>query len=426
MLITNIYNMADTFFVGKINTGASGAVGIVFGFMSILQAVGFMFGQGAGSIISRALGNMDKGRANTVASTAFFSAFFIGIVFLILGLPFIEPLVYMLGSTDTILPYAKAYISYILLAAPFMVSSFVMNQILRYEGKAALSMIGLSIGGLLNIIVDPILMFGLNMGISGAGLSTAVSQFISFMILLSFFLTGKSQSKISIKLCSKKLSDLVQIISTGFPSLIRQGLSCISIMILNRCAGVYGDSAIAAMTIVNRVCFFAFAVGLGIGQGYQPVAGFNYGAKKYSRVKKGFFFTWYASTVLMGVFAVIGMIMAPEIVKILRDDADVISIGTFALRLQLAMVIIQPFAVCSNMMFQSTGKNKQAAVTAMFRSGLFFIPVIIIFSRCFGITGIQIAQPAADLITFCAVIPFTIRYLKDLPSDNEQPVHISV
>src|SRR5574344_737769 len=285
MLITNIYNMADTFFVGNLKTSASGAIGIVFGFMSIIQAFGFMFGQGAGSIISRKLGEKNKESASIYASISFFLSLIIGTLITIIGLIFMTPMLWLFGSTSTILPFARDYVFYILLSSPFMMSSFVMNNVIRFEGKASYAMIGLVAGAVLNIAGDPIFMFKLKLGIAGAGISTAISQLISFLILLSLFLTGKTHSKLSIKYFRITKERLWQIISTGLPSLLRQGLTSISTMILNQYAGNYGDPAVAAMSIVSRINFFMFAVGLGMGQGFQPVCGYNYGAKKYNRVR---------------------------------------------------------------------------------------------------------------------------------------------
>lgn len=292
MLVTNIYNMADTYFVSTLGTSASGAVGIVFGFMAVIQAFGFMYGHGAGSIIARSLGKEESKEAGKIASTSFFSAIVVGAIITVLGFSFLEPMLELLGSTDTILPYAKDYIFYILLAAPVMTSSFVLNNILRYEGKAALAMIGLVSGAVLNIFGDYVLISIFNMGIVGAGISTAVSQCISFIILLSMFLMGKTQSRLSIKGVFENLCETFHrikiIMATGASSLIRQGLASIATMVLNHQAGVYGDAMVAAITIVNRINFFIFAIGLGIAQGFQPVAGFNFGAGKYKRVRKGF------------------------------------------------------------------------------------------------------------------------------------------
>lgn len=419
MLVTNIYNMADTYFVGKIGTSASGAVGIVFGLMAIIQAFGFMFGHGAGSIIARKLGEQNIDIASKFASTSFFCALVVGIVISIIGLIFLNPLMILLGSTDTILPYARTYGIFILIAAPLMTCSFVMNNILRYEGRALLAMIGLTVGAVLNIFGDWLLMIEFDLGIEGAGISTAFSQMISFIILLSMFLRGRTQSKILIRLVSKEMQDVATIIKTGLPSLMRQGFSSISTMVLNSQASIYGDAAVAAMTIVNRICFFIFAIGLGIGQGFQPVAAFNYGAGKYSRVKKGFFFTLAAGEVCLGCLAIIGILLASDLVGFFRNDPEVILIGRFALNVQLIALFFQPLTVCANMMFQSIGKNRVATFLSALRSGLFFIPIILTLSNLFGLIGIEISQTVSDILTFFVTIPFVIRFLRFLPKDGE-------
>lgn len=418
MLVTNIYNMADTYFVGKIGTSASGAVGIVFGLMAIIQAVGFMFGHGGGSVISRKLGAKDTEQATCIASTSFYLCAIFGILIEVFGLIFLTPLMKLLGSTDTILPYAKEYAACILVAAPFMCASFVCNNILRYEGKASLAMIGLVTGGILNIFGDWLLISKIQMGIVGAGIATAVSQVISFSILLSIFLLGKTISKIKIRKVSFKPSVVSNIIFTGLPSLVRQGLTSIATMVLNSCAGFYGDPAIAAMTIVNKICFFVFAIGLGIGQGFQPVAAFNYGAKKYKRVKKAFFFTFFTGEIFLGVLAVIGMLISGALVGIFRDDPEVIRIGTFALRVQLISLFFQPICVCTNMLFQSIGKNVSATLLATLRSGLAFIPTIIILTKLYGLLGVEISQTVGDIITFIISVPFVICFFKHLPKED--------
>lgn len=414
MLVTNIYNMADTYFVGKLGTSASGAVGIVFGLMAIIQAFGFMFGHGAGSIISRRLGAKDVESATRFSSTGFFCALLAGIGITVFGFLFLEPLVRLLGSTDTILPYAKTYAAFILLAAPFMASSCVLNNILRYEGRAALAMLGLTAGSVINIFGDWFLMYQWDMGVEGAGISTALSQFISFCILLFMFLSGKTESKISIKLITKDFNDVILICKTGLPSMMRQGLSSISTMLLNGQAAVYGDAAVAAMSIVNRICSFVFSVGLGIGQGFQPVAAFNYGAKKYDRVRKGFFFTLGAGEVLLGTMAVIGMLFPAQLVGFFREDPQVIAIGRVALAAQLIALFFQPLSVCANMMFQSIGKNKTATFLSMLRSGICFIPALLLLSKTLGLLGIEIAQTVADIMAFLIAIPFVVRFLKQL------------
>lgn len=414
MLVTSIYNMADTYFVGQIGTSASGAVGVVFGLMSIIQAFGFMFGHGAGSIVSRSLGARDTERASQIGSTSFVCAMITGAAISVLGILFLDPLMRLLGSTETILPYARTYAFYILLAAPFMASSCVLNNVLRYEGRAALAMIGLVTGGVLNIFGDYLMVNRLGMGVRGAGLATAISQTISFCILLSIFVLGKTDSKLSLKRISKDINDVILICKTGFPSLVRQGLTSVSTMVLNGQAGMYGDAAVAAMSIVNRVCFFAFSVGLGIGQGFQPVSAFNYGAKKYGRVRKGFFVTLAIGEVFLGTFAILGFLNAEKLVGLFRDDPAVIAIGTVALSAQMISLFFQPLAVCANMMFQSIGKNGIATILSMLRSGVCLIPTLLILSATLGLTGIEIAQPVSDVLTFVISVPFVVRFLRTL------------
>ena len=418
MLVTSIYNMADTYFVSSLGTSASGAIGIVFGLQAILQAFGFMFGQGSGSIISRRLGARDTEGAVKFASTAFFASFAVGLAVAIPGLIFIRPFMYLLGSTDTILPYAIEYATYILIAAPFLTSSCVLNNILRFEGMSAFAMIGLTAGGILNMFGDPLLMFVFHMGVSGAGLSTCLSQIVSFSILLSMFLRKKTQSRIRLKSISRDMDDMWLIINTGVPSLIRQGLNSVSTMILNNQAAMYGDAGVAAMSIVNRVTFFIFSVGLGMGQGFQPVAAFNYGAGKRGRVKKAFWFTIVIGELMLGVLAITCFLFAPEIIRFFRDDDSVVDFGVFALRCQCIAIFCQPMAVCSNMLFQSLGKSGRAAFLSALRSGLYFIPVILILPVFIGKAGIQLAQPIADVLAFLTAIPFVIPFLRGLKDEN--------
>lgn len=418
MLVTNIYNMADTYFVSELGNSASGAIGVVFGLMAIIQAFGFMFGHGAGSIIARKLGEKDVHSASVYASLSIMACLIVGALIGGLGLIFLDPLMRLLGSTETILPYAREYGKFILMASPVTMTSFALNNILRYEGKAFFAMIGLTIGGVLNIIGDPILIFGLDMGIAGAGISTAVSQLVGFLILLSMFLRGKTLSKLSIKFAKENPKGIFAIMATGFPSLCRQGLNSISTMLLNNLAGsAGGDAAVAAMSIVNRITFFIFAVGLGIGQGFQPVASYNYGAKIYSRVKKAFSFTVWAGEVLLGTFVVIGLLFSNHLIELFRDDPTVIEIGTLSLKLQLLSLFFHPMTICANMLFQSIGENKKATFLSMLRSGILFIPILIVLTKIFGLFGVQSAQAIADVIAFFVSAPLVLKFLKNLPKD---------
>ena len=422
MLITNVYNLVDTAFVGQLGTSASGAVGVVFGFMSIIQAFGFMFGQGAGSILSRALGARDEERATMIASSGFFGSFICGCLITLAGVLFLDPIVFGLGSTETIAPYARTYIAFILAAAPFMSASLTMNNLLRYEGKAALGMVGLMTGAILNMAGDPIFMFAMRMGIAGAGLSTALSQLVSFFILLYMFSSGRTQCRI--RLSAARLTDLSvmgDIMATGFPSLLRQALNSVATVVLNTQAAVYGDAAVAAMSITSRIVFFVFSIAIGIGQGFQPVGGYNYGARRYDRVREGYRFTALLAEALVAVFALVTFLKADSLIGIFRDDPEVIRIGIRALRLQMGTLLFLPLCTATEMLFQSTGRRLQASLMSMLRSGLFFIPLLIILSRLRGLSGIQEAQPLAYVLSFPVALFMAWGFFRGLPAEDHVP-----
>lgn len=415
MLVSSIYNMADTFFVAKLGTSAAGAVGIVFSLMAVIQAIGFGLGMGSGSNISRLLGQQKNKEADIIASTGFFSAITFGLILTFFGTIFIDYLMKNLGATETILPYAKDYAKYILFGAPVMCASFVMNNILRSEGKAALSMVGITFGGILNIILDPVFIFVFKLGISGAVIATLLSQCISFSLLLSCFIRKKSTTKLHIKNVSKKIGTYFLIIKTGLPSLCRQALASTATIFLNVSASFYGDSAVAAMSIVGRIFMFTMSAMIGLGQGFQPVLGYNYGAKKYDRVREAIFFTGKVGTVVMTSFAVIGFIFAEDIMKVFRkEDLEVIVIGAFAIKMQCLALPTHPMIVVSNMTLQIVGKSWQGTFLSAARQGIFFLPLIIIFSQAMGLIGIQITQPVADVLTAICTVPFMILFFKEI------------
>lgn len=419
MLVTNIYNLVDTAFVGRLGTSASGAVGVVFGFMAIIQAFGFMFGQGSGSVISRLLGQRDTHNASLYATTGFFASFAFGIVISVVGFVWLDNIVTLLGSTPTIAPYAKSYITYILIAAPFMSSSLTMNNILRYEGKASLGMVGLMAGAVLNMVGDPILMFALHMDIAGAGLSTALSQIISWIILIGMFLTGRTETKISPRIAAKSNFKVFWIIvTTGLPSMLRQGLNSMATVVLNYQCAVYGDAVVAAMSIVSRIIFFAFSVALGIGQGFQPVAGFNYGAGKYSRLRKGYRFTILLSGAIIIIGCVLLVTFSDSLIGLFRDDPEVINIGTRALRLQAIAQLVMPVCMATEMLFQCVGKRLNASIQSSLRSGAIFIPLLIILAHIRGIAGIQEAQPLAFVISLPVSIAYAVWFFRTLPKED--------
>lgn len=419
MLVSNIYNLADTFFVGKLGVSASGAIGVIFTLMSILQAVGFMLGHGAGSVVSRLLASKNVDKASSFSSTSFYLSLLIGFVFVITGLIFIKPLLYLLGSTSTIYPYAKIYATYIICASPFFMASLVMNNVLRFEGKAIYSMIGLASGSILNIVLDPILIFGFDMGMHGAGLSTAFSQGVSFLVLLILY-SKNAQSKLKIRNISKELRTYWVIFKTGLPNLIRQGLNSISSGLLNNIAKPYGDECISALSIVSRINMFLLSIGLGMGQGYQPVAGFNYQAKKYSRVREGFKFTLITSLIMMSTFCLFAVIFSKPFVSLFIDDNKVIEIAVVALRFTVIALLFMPISTVGNMLFQSIGKNLVAAFLSCLRAGLCYIPVLIILSATLKLLGIQMTQMVADILTSIITLPFIISFFKNLPKDREE------
>ena len=414
MLITSIYNLADAFFVGQISTSASGAVGVVSSLMAIIQALGFMLGHGAGTIISRSLGSRDTTAATRFASTSFFTALVFGVVLTVAGLGTLPHFMMLLGSTETILPHARAYARPILIAAPLMISSLVMNNILRYEGKASFAMIGLVTGGVLNIALDPLFMFVFGLGTAGAGIATALSQSISFCILLSMFLRGKTVSQFRLSAVTREARDFGRILLGGAPSFGRQGLNSIGGMLLNLAARSYGDAAVAGMSIVSRIFLFIISVAIGVGQGLQPVASFNYGARKYRRVRQAAIFTIEAAFCMLVVLVGLCWVNGDALIRLFRDDPAVTAVALPAFHYQCLAMLLQPIIVVANMTFQSVGASGRATFLACCRQGVFFIPLILILPRTHGLFGVEICQPIADVLTFLVSLPFLIAFLQQL------------
>lgn len=425
MIVTALYNAADTYFVSQINTSASGAVGVSFSLMAIIQAIGFTMGMGSGNLIARLLGRKNSEEASKVIATGFFTTFGIGVIFSLLAFIFIDPLVRFLGATETIFPYARDYTQYILIGAPFIMSSYVLNNILKFQGSALYSMFGIGIGALINIALDPVFIFSLNMGTGGAALATSISQFIGFCILL--VASGKGGNiNISIKNFTPRRDIYKEIIRTGIPSFYRQGLASITWIVLNHTAGPFGDAAISGMSIVGRVFFFAVSALIGFGQGFQPVCGYNYGARLYKRVLEAFWFCIKTAAAGLAILAVIGFITAPDIVALFRrTDPAVIEIGTTAMRLQCITLPLSALIIITNMMLQTIGKSKEASILSLSRQGLFFLPVILILPRIIGLAGIQSSQPIADIATFIAALFMGLRATKELKFLQREQDYIS-
>ena len=411
MMVTACYNMVDTYFVGQLHSNsATGAVGVVFSLMAVIQAVGFFFGHGSGNYISRQLGRHETADAEKMAATGVTLAFLAGCVILVLGQIFLTPLARLLGSTDTILPYARSYLRIILLGAPYMTASFVLNNQLRFQGSAAYGMVGIAAGAVLNVGLDPLLIFGLNMGVAGAALATILSQLASFCMLLLGCARG-GNLRIRLKNVCFRRDLFVEIGKGGLPSLCRQGLASIATICLNRSAGLYGDAAIAAMSVVSRAMMLAQSALIGFGQGFQPVCGFNYGAGKRERVEKAFWFGVKVASAVLLVTAVVGFVLSDRLIALFRQgDAEVIAIGSFALRCQCVTLPLVGWVIMNNMMFQTCGYTSPASLLAAARQGLFFIPAVMLLPLPLGLLGVQISQSISDLLAFSLAVYMYKKY----------------
>ncbi len=412
MLMTSIYNMTDTYFVSNLNLGAAAAVGVVFALMSLIQSVGFTVGMGTSTYISQNLGKKQNDVANRYATGAILLAALLGGIVTVLGLSFLSPLLRLLGSTETALPYAEDYAFYILLAAPFMCVMFTLNNILRAEGHASLSMIGIVSGGLLNMALDPILIHGCGMGMTGAAVATMVSQFFSFAVLLSIFLLKKTIVRPALSSLPREVRLYGRILTNGFPTLCRQGLATLASALLAILAKPYGDAAIAAMTIATKIYTMVRSLIVGIGQGYQPMAGYNYGARRFVRVRGGFYFTTLLGTLICCAAAVALGIGAEGVISLFRTDADVVAIGAMTLRWFALVLPLLAYSTYVNQMLQCLGRSKTAAFLASCRQGVFFIPLIFLLSYTAGLPGIAATQALADLLTFLLSVPFQIAFFR--------------
>ena len=411
-LITVIYNTADTYFVAKIDTAASAAVGVVFSLMAIIQATGGSIGMGAVSLISPMLGQKRVDDASTVGTSAALMSVIAGALIGALGLLFLRPLVNLIGARDEVVPYAVDYARFILIAAPFMTSAFVLNNILRSEGQATYSMIAMISGGILNLFIDPLLIFGLKMGIAGAALATMIGQMTSFFIMAVIYLRDRSIVKLRPKYIGRTPSVYLRIVRMGVPTLFRQGLASLSSALLNIQAAPFGAAAVAAISIANKLYMFVRHIVLGVGQGFQPIAGYCFGAKRYSRVKKVFWYATGSMTVICLAIAAAVFFFREQIMVWFRDDPDVVRIGSQMLRFLCVTIPLMGFSTYVNQLYQSLGFAVGATMLASCRQGIFFVPLVFLLPALLGITGIVSVQAAADLLTCLVSIPFLIYFFK--------------
>ena len=407
MLVTSIYNIVDTYFVSQLSTQATAAVGIVFSLMFFVQSFGFFFGHGSGNYISRELGSKHRAKAVIMASTGFYYSFFFGLSIAIIAYFFKGQLALLLGSTPTILPYTKKYLGMISFGFPFLTSSLTLNNQMRLQGNASYAMWGILVGAILNIVLDPLFIFYFDLGIEGAALATLIGQITSFGIL--FFMARQGEN-IGIYFRNFRLSwhALLEIFYGGSPSLLRQGLACVATMSLNISAGVFGDEAIAAMSIVSRVSMLVLATVVGLCQGFQPLCGFCYGAGLYKRLKRAFEFTVKTGTIFLIMCMLLAFIFSENIIRMFRNDSQVIAIGVVALRYQLLTYPLNAFLISSNMMLQTCRKPWRANFLAAARQGLFFIPLIIALPSLFGLLGVEACQAVSDILSFTVTLPIII------------------
>lgn len=416
VLITQIYNAVDNYFIGKINTQASAAIGISMSAMAIIQAVGFMFGQGSGNAISLYLGSNKIKKASEVASLGFFGAMFFGLLIMIFGNLFVDQLSLLLGSTPTVLPYARDYLGIIFWGAFYHCATLVMNVQLRCQGKAFYSMVGLMTGAILNMVLDPILIFKAGLGIKGAALATIISQFVSFSLLLkNHFKFDVRISLKNVKITKEYISDILK---GGTPSLARQGINSVGVMALNHAAGVYGDAAIAAMGIVTRITMISTSIIIGFGHAFQPICGYNYSAKRYDRVMDGFWYAVKKSTIILASLSVVLWIFAPQVIDIFINDIEVINIGATTLKFHTLFLWVNGFMILATQMMQTIQMAKQSSILSMMRMGLILIPTVVILPKFVGILGVQLAQPIADIISLLFTAIVTKQLMEKLKKDE--------
>lgn len=415
MLVMSFYNMADTYFVSHLGTAATGAVGINLSLMSFIQMLGTALAMGANSFIARLLGQKRNEDAAKVLSVAFFLSVGIGLVTLVLGLLFMEPLVVLMGARDEVIPYAMDYATYILLAAPFMMGVFVLNQCLRAEGAATLSMIGVVSGSLLNIGLDPIFISTFGLGVAGAAIATAISKVISFIILVVPYLRARTVIRLSIHDFKPNREIAAELIKMGFPTLARTGLTTLANIVTNNVASAFSVSALAAISVVNKIMTFVSSAVLGFGQGYQPVAGFNWGAERYDRVKKSFWFSSLVSVFSVSALGIAAAVFAPQLMMAFTEyDQEMVEIGALAIRMQCLAMPSVAWVIIVNMTYAGLGKAAGAAILSVVRQGVFFIPMVLLLPRLFDVYGLASVQGAADMLTLILSVPLSVTILREI------------
>ena len=425
MLIDALYNMADAFFVSRISDAAVAAVGVNDSLMMLIRAVSMGFGMGSSSFISRALGAKKDKEAAQTAVTTLFTAMGVLMVLACLGLVFLPNLVNFLGVTDAVRPFSTQYARWILLSAPITAATTVLSQILRSEGSTMYSMAGMASGCLINVALDPIFIYALNFGVAGAAMATGISKLISMSILLSPFLRGKCVIRLKPSYFTPKKEIYLEIARMGIPTVMRTGMMSMSAILINNIASGFGDAAMASIAVANKSMRMIASGIMGFGQGFQPIAGYNYGAGNYRRVLKAFRYTITIGVIgglalgtLMGIFA-------PFVILMFSKDVDVMDLGLVLIRTQSITIIPHMLVMISNGFFQALGKALKAGIIGLSRQLLSLIPCVIILSRLFGVTGLVYSQAAADLISFSLALIFVVPTVRQiyLMGNSSVPVH---
>lgn len=400
MLIGALYNVVDTMFIGLLgDTPSIGAATVVFPLFMLISAIGLSFGVGAASAVSRLLGAQRKNEADQIASTAFYTNIGVALIFTLLSLMNIEGILSLFGATETILERATVYGSIIVGGCIFRIMNMCLNNLVRSQGAARYSSAALILGTGLNILLDPLFMFGFGLGLRGAAMATIVAQAISTLFLLFFFISGKSEVSIHIRHLRMRLKVLGPIMKIGIPTFFRQLLASAAMSMMNIAARRFGDAAIAAVGIDVRLISLVMFVFFGVGQGFQPFAGYNHGAGQYARVRLAFKLVRRWSFLFGLGMMLFFQLLAQWLPRLFTSDPEVIRIATTGLRLASLSLWYVGVANCGAILFQAVGKGRETAFLALSRQGLFYIPLLLILPPYFGLVGIMISQPIADLVT---------------------------
>lgn len=426
MLVNAFYNLVDAYFVGGLGESQMGAISVVYPLGQVVVGLGLLFGNGAASYISRLLGRGDKENADKVASTALYSSISVGAVIITISMIFLHPILKLLGATDSILPYAATYAGIYIVSCIFNVFNVTMNNIVTSEGAAKTTMCALLIGAVLNIALDPLFIYVFELGVAGAAIATAISQVVSTCVYLTYILRKKSVFHFRVKDCTYSREIMSEIFKIGIPTLVFQILTSLSISLINNAAGDYGDSAIAGMGVVTRLISMGSLSVFGFIKGFQPIAGYSYGAKKFDRLREAIKTSILWSTVFCVIFGLVLALFPTAIVsQFTKGDAEMIRIGAASLRANGITIMLFGFYTVYSSLFLALGKGREGFILGACRQGICFIPVILLLPMVWGLNGILYAQPIADVLSAIITVFMVIPLHKKLNEMQKQIATIS-